>query len=147
MRYDLANPLHRQQLTDRLRQLLDKQTGHVELRELRPLRTLSQNAYLHTLIAYLALQLGEQPADVKREYYKLAANPQTFVLTRPSPITGRPVLRLRSTAALTTGEMTLTIERFRDWAARTAGIYLPSPDEHRRLQDIELQLSRAPRYT
>jgi hypothetical protein len=36
---------------------------------------------------------------------------------------------LRSTAELTTAEMTTAIERFRNWSSAVAGIYLPSANE------------------
>lgn len=42
---------------------------------------------------------------------------------------GKEVTYLRSSAELTTGEMTLSIDRFRNWSASVAGIYLPSSSE------------------
>lgn len=42
---------------------------------------------------------------------------------------GKEVTYLRSSAELTTGEMTLSIDRFRNWSASVTGIYLPSSSE------------------
>lgn len=36
---------------------------------------------------------------------------------------------LRSSADLTKEEMTLSIDRFRNWSSSVAGIYLPSPED------------------
>jgi hypothetical protein len=38
--------------------------------------------------------------------------------------------------------MHLTIERFRDWASREAGIYLPAPNEDRFLEHIQNELDK-----
>lgn len=143
MKYSLSDPLHRQQLRTRLAYLLKKGSGMVELRELRHGRTLRQNAYLHTLLAYFGLQVGEPAEVVKREYYKLAANRATFLTEAVSRVTGQPAQRLRSTATLTTEELSLTIDRFRHWASQEAGIYLPSPDDHRAVEQMELEVERA----
>ena len=44
-------------------------------------------------------------------------------------------------AELSTGEMTISIDRFRNWSAAQAGIYLPAANEHQMLiyaqQEIE----------
>ena len=45
-----------------------------------------------------------------------------------------------------TGEMTLAIERFRDWASQEAGIYLPEPHETEMLEQIEIEIKKHERY-
>lgn len=143
MKYDLSNPLHRGAFTARAQRLAAQGTGLVELREVRPQRSDRQNRYLHAIIAYFAVQVGERAEEVKREYYKLAANRELFAYEAESHVTHRPVIRLRSTASLSTEEMTLSIERFRTWAAQTAGIYLPSPDDEAAIRAMEAEASRA----
>lgn len=143
MKYDLTNPLHRQQFATRAAHLTAQGTALVELREVRHQRSDRQNRYLHALIAYFALQVGEDRETVKREYYKFAANRELFAYEAESRVTHRRVLRLRSSASLTTEEMTLTIERFRSWAAQTAGIYLPAPEDEASLRAMEAEASRA----
>jgi hypothetical protein len=49
---------------------------------------------------------------------------------------------LRSSADLSKEEMTLSIDRFRDWSSQTAGIYLPAANEQEFLASIEYELSR-----
>lgn len=147
MKYNLANPLHRQQLRTRFEALVKRQQGIVELREVKPTRTNRQNAYLHTLISYFALQVGETAEYVKSAYYKQASNKDTFEYVFTDPVTRQTTTRLRSSAVLTTEEMTRTIERFRNWSAAVAGIYLPSPEDHAAITEMELEVERARAWT
>ena len=48
---------------------------------------------------------------------------------------------IRSTASLDTAEMTTAIDRFRNWAA-SVGVYIPSPDEERLVQLMEIEVYR-----
>ena len=53
---------------------------------------------------------------------------------------------LRSSANLDTKEMTTAIERFRNYASKEAGIYLPSPEDLSQLQEIENQTKNNAQY-
>ena len=55
---------------------------------------------------------------------------------------GKEVTYLRSSAELTTGEMTLSIDRFRNWSASVAGIYLPAANEHQMLIYAQQEIQR-----
>ena len=55
---------------------------------------------------------------------------------------GNEVTYLRSSAELTTGEMTLSIDRFRNWSASVAGIYLPAANEHQMLIYAQQEIQR-----
>lgn len=52
---------------------------------------------------------------------------------------------MRSSSELDTAEMTQAIERFRNWAA-SEGIYIPSADEERMVQLMEIEVSRNKMY-
>ena len=97
------------------------------------------------ILSYFACETGNTLEWVKREYYKILVNPETFVREREDPWLGR-VKYLRSSADLDKGEMTLTIDRFRAWSSVEAGIYLPSPDEHRLLELAEMEVERNKEY-
>lgn len=140
MRYDGSNPLHAAQARARLEKLI-KEGKVFDLTEKKPQRTLSQNSYLHVLLSYFACQCGETAEYVKREYFKKLVNPSLFIREKDDRFLGR-VKYLRSSADLTTGEMTLCIDRFRDWASQSAGIYLPSPDEGRLISLMEMEIER-----
>lgn len=144
MRYDGSNPLHAQQARTRLEKMICE--GRIfDLTEKKPQRTRQANAYLHVILSYFASQTGNTLEWVKREYYKILVNPTTFIRERDDPWLGR-VKYLRSSVDLDTGEMALTIDRFRNWSASEAGIYLPSPDENRLLELAEMEIERNKEY-
>ena len=144
MRYDGSNPLHAQQARSRLEKMI-REGRMFDLTEKKPQRTLRQNDYLHAALAYFASQYGETASWVKEEYFKKLVNPGTFIRERDDKFLGR-TKHLRSSADLTTEEMSLCIERFRDWAAREAGIYIPSPEESRMVSLMEMEAERARQY-
>ena len=49
---------------------------------------------------------------------------------------------LRSSSELSQDEMNLSIERFRNWSAKEAGIYLPEPNEQDLLVECEIEIER-----
>lgn len=144
MLYDLSNPLHREGFKTRCNALFKKQCI-VELTEKRP-RTLAQNSYLHVALGYFGIQVGHTVNEVKDWYYKETCNPDLFVRKVTDAVTGNARIKLRSSSDLTTEEMTLSINRFRDWAAQVAGVYIPSPEDHRLIQMMEIETNRNKRY-
>lgn len=141
MKYDISNPLHREQARKRLEALLGKEHGTIELSEVKPQRSIKQNKYLHLLLGFFASEYGETIDYVKEQYFKLAANRSIFLREREDKLAGR-VSYLRSTRDLDKGEMQMATERFRNWSSINAGIYLPSADEHRLLELAEIEISR-----
>lgn len=140
MTYDLSNPLHVQNARARL-ELLAKRGSIVELTEKKPKRSLSQNAYLHVALTFLASQVGETLEWVKREYYKKHCNRDLFLRTKEDSLLGA-VHYLRSSAELTTEEMSLSIDRLRTWAVQEAGIYIPSPEEEAQVAAMQIEAER-----
>lgn len=145
MLYDLSNELHAENFKKRCNMLFKKKCV-VDLTEKKPQRTMSQNAYLHAALGYFGLQIGYTIEEVKTWYFKETCNPELFVRTKTDAITGETRKALRSSADLTTDEMTIAIERFRNWSADKAGIYIPSPEEYRLVQQMEIEVQRAKLY-
>ena len=139
MLYDLKNPLDRDRFKRRCNALFIKQ-GMVELAE-KTQRSSQQNRYLHLLLWYLAMETVNALDYVKEIFYKRAANKELFVREKEDDILGK-VEYLRSSADLSKEEMTLSIDRFRDWSSQTAGIYLPTANEQEFLASIEYEMSR-----
>ena len=81
---------------------------------------------------------------VKRNYYKILCNKDTFVREREDKFLGR-IKYLRSSADLDSAEMSMTIERFRNFAG-AQGIYIPSPDEERLIQLMEIEIEQHINY-
>ena len=104
----------------------------VEVKKKLPNRTLAQNSYLHLLLGYFGSEYGCSLDEAKIDFYKRKAVNKK----------GKEVTYLRSSAELTTGEMTLSIDRFRNWSASVAGIYLPAANEHQMLIYAQQEIQR-----
>jgi hypothetical protein len=139
MLYDLRNPLDRDRFKRRCNALYSKQ-GIVELSE-RTQRSGQQNRYLHLLLGYLAIETSNTLEYVKEVFYKRTANREIFVREKDDAILGK-VEYVRSSAELTKEEMTLSIDRLRDWSSQTAEVYIPEANEHEFLASIEYEMSR-----
>lgn len=143
MLYDGSNPLHAAQARARLERLV-KDGKVFDLTEKKPPKTDRQMGYLHVIIRYYAAMYGCTEAEAKVDFFKTAANLDIFCPNGEKRRDGKP--KLRSTKELDKGEMTLAIDRFRNWASAVAGIYLPAPDEERLLQLAELEMERYKEY-
>lgn len=143
MLYDLNNPLQCENFKVKA-EALAKKGGIVELTEKKPQRTAAQNRYLHSILAYFGLEVGETAEYVKRHYFKLLCNKDIFIREIEDKFLGK-IKVLRSSADLDTMEMTTCIERFRNWAAGE-GVYIPSAEEHLLVQQMEIEVSRNKMY-
>lgn len=144
MIYNLSNPLDVQNAKTRL-ELLIKRGCIVELTEKKQKRSLNQNAYLHLLLGYFASQTGNTLEWVKQQYYKKLCNPDIFIGEREDLFLGR-VKYVRSSADLRTDEMNLSIERFRNWSAAEAGIYLPEATSEAEIAALQVEVERYKTY-
>ena len=144
MIYDLNNILDQDRFKRRCSALY-KEGKVVELSEKKRRRTIPQNAYLHLILGWFAMETGNRLEFVKQEYFKRHINPDLFVIEIEDKHLGK-VQVLRSSRDLDTSEMTTAIERFRNWASSEAGIHLPSPDEQAFLQAIEYEMMRQKEY-
>lgn len=142
MLYDLSDYVARERFTRRCSSLAEK-GSRVELREIAN-RTLSQNAYLHVILGYFAMETGYTLDFVKRNYFKSVCNADLFV-TEVDGKFGRATV-LRSTSELTKEQMSVAIDRFRNWSSAEAGIYLPEANEQEFLRSIEKELDKYSNY-
>lgn len=140
MLYDLNSHIDKDRFKRRCNQLY-KAGGMVELSLRKGTRTLSQNAYLHLLLGWFAVETGNTMQFVKEQYFKRLVNADIFCEKREDRYLGE-VEVLRSSKDLDTGEMTTAIERFRNWSSAEAGIYLPAANETDFLNEIEREVQR-----
>lgn len=140
MIYDTSNPLDKANFLLRAKKLAES-GKMIEMSEKKPRRSLPQNKYLHVILAYFGTQTGNTLEWVKQQYYKKLVNPDLFIREEEDKYLGR-IKVLRSSADLDTAEMSLSIERFRNWAAQEAGIYIPSADEAILIQQMEIEIER-----
>lgn len=142
MQYDLSNALDRERFKARSNHLYKK--GSVVILEEKTGRTLSQNSYIHLLIGVVAMEVGVTLDYAKETYFKRLVNRDIFVVEREDRFCGR-VETLRSSAELTTEEMSMAIDRFKRWGAEN-GIYLPNPGDESLLRNIEIEMGRNKAY-
>lgn len=145
MLYDNSNPLQRENFLERAH-LLASRGEVVELTSKR-VRSLKQSAYLHVILAYFACRYGETPEYIKEEYFKKLVNPDIFVVKIGwDKFLKRQRIRTRSTADITMEEMSVCIDRFRNWSSKEADIYLPTPEEGTLIRACEVEISQTQRY-
>lgn len=140
MLFNLNNPYEHDKFKAYVNRLYAEKAV-VEVKKKLPGRSLSQNRYLHLLLAWFAIETGYNTDEVKVDVFKRKCNADLFVRQRENR-RGETVSYLRSSAELSTGEMTAAIERFRNYASAEAGIYLPSPGEREFLVHIEQEIER-----
>lgn len=144
MIYDTSNPLDKANFLLRAKKLAE--SGKIiEMSEKKPRRSLPQNKYLHVILAYFGTQTGNTLEWVKQQYYKKLVNPDLFIREKEDKYLGK-IKVLRSSADLDTSEFSLSIERFRNWAAQEASIYIPSSDEAILIQQMENEIERNKEY-
>jgi hypothetical protein len=143
MLYDLSNPLQCENFRVKA-EALAKKGVIVELTEKKPQRSSAQNRYLHSILAYFGLEVGETAEYVKKHYFKILCNKDIFIREVDDKFLGK-INILRSSADLDTEEMTTAIERYRNWCA-AQGVYIPSPEEHLMVQQMEIEISRNKQY-
>lgn len=107
-------------------------------------RTISQNAYLHLILGWFALYTGYSMEEVKLDIFKRTCNSAIFRVIHTSK-SGIPVYSVRSTRELTKEEMSVAIERFRNYSANN-GLYLPSAEEKAFLDHIKNELEKSKEY-
>jgi len=112
-----------------------------ELIEKKPKRTISQNNYLHLILSWFAVETGYTKDEVKLEIFKKHVNTDLFYDGEANVKNQVIVIeRWRSTRSLDTKELTIAIDRFRNFSAKEVGIYLPEPLDLALLQQMESEL-------
>lgn len=137
--YDLNTGIDRERFKRRVNALYERRAV-VECSEHKPKRTSPQNRYLHVILGEFAMQTGNTLEYVKTEYFKRLCNPELFVTRRYDELAKREIEQLRSSRDLDTSEMTTAIDRFRNWSAAEAGIYLPAPEDKDWIDFIEREM-------
>lgn len=143
MEYNLDIDYQRREFDERIAELKDARCV-VELHKVYPKRTIQQNKYLHLIIGWWALHYGCTDEYAKRKFFKLECNKDTFLVIRESKA-GNQYYDLLSSKDITTEQMTICIERFRNYCAEH-GCYIPSPDERQYLTYIQREQEKNKKY-
>lgn len=142
-KYELNKPTDLDKFYRYCKQLI-KAGRFVELKTLEN-RSSNQNRYLHLLLGWFSASFGYSLAHTKLRFFKKVSNKEIFFVDTVNKKTGEVYTDIRSTADLTTLEMTLSIDRFRDYSAKN-GLYLPEPNEIQYLTEIEKELDLVKQY-
>lgn len=137
MIYDSNISLDRNRASERVKYLIENKKVF-EIKEKRKIRTLSQNRYLHMILSLWGLEFGYTMEETKQFVFKQEVNPDIFYDGEKEGIV--KIQRWRSTSNLDTNELTLAIDRFRDFSAKQ-GCYLPEPSDMASINEMERQLS------
>lgn len=140
MIFDLSNPYQQKAFLEHVNAFMKNGTT-VELKKKAPKRSLQQNRYLHLLLGYFGSEYGASIDEVKVDFFKRECNREIFERVGINK-KGQTVKYLRSSAELSSTEMTIAIERFRNWSASVPQIYLPSPNEEQFLAYCEQEIER-----
>ncbi len=139
MLFNLSNLVDKQKAITRFKILLDKKAT-IDLTE-KNTRTPKQNKYLHLLINYFACIMGEESEYCKIHHFKIGANKALFEYERINKVTGEFRLALKSSKDLSTKEMTLAIDRFKDYSAKN-GIHLPDATQKDFITEVTQEIER-----
>lgn len=142
MIYNPNNELDCKKAIEKLKNFISK-GQKFELKAKYPKRSISQNSYLHLIIDGFAIETGYTHEEVKQDIFKKIVNTDIFYVGEASgPIKEVIIERWRSTASLNTQEMTLAIDRFRNFASKELGIYLPEPKDLALLEQLEEEIKK-----
>jgi hypothetical protein len=142
MIYDTTNQFQLNQMLDKIKLYISKGKT-IDLKVKQPKRSISQNSYLHLILSWFAVETGYTLEEVKQDIYKKHVNQNLFYEGEATgKIEGIVIERWRSTSSLSKEEMTLSIDRFRNFSSIELGIYLPEPTDLVALQEIERELSK-----
>lgn len=122
---------------------LTRQGKRVDIKAVKPRRSLPQNAFLHLLLGYFGANLGYSLEEAKWLYKRLPGNKELYEYEKD--VGGKPMTFIRSSADLTKDEMTKSIETLRDWSGRM-GYPLPSADDKEALERLENYIEQHEHY-
>lgn len=138
MLFNLNNPYEAEKFKEYCNEQY-KRGGIVEVKRKHKQRSLSQNSYLHLILGFFAVEFGYSLDEVKLDLFKKEVNKEIFIRERTNK-RGDVVKYVRSSADLDREEMTTAIERFRNYSAAEAGLYLPAPNEYEALVYAQQQI-------
>jgi hypothetical protein len=115
----------------------------VEIKEVKPRRSLPQNSYLHLLLGVFGANLGYTLQEAKELYKRLPGNKELYVYTKD--VGGKPMEFTRSSADLNKDEMAKSINTLKEWSAKM-GYPLPDADDTEALMRLENFIEQNERY-
>jgi hypothetical protein len=131
MIFNTKNESDKSKAREYLEKLINKNCVF-ELKERRKKRTNNQNRYLHLILGFFGHEHGYTLEETK-QFYKLVCK-SIYYYEKNN------VNFIKSSKELDTKEMKNSIDMFRDYCSMNLNFYIPSPDEHDFLLQIEQQI-------
>ena len=125
MKYNLQNEYEKNQAISKFKKFLDDKKK-VELKEIKPRRSLSQNAYLHICFTLFAIEFGWTVAQAKEVLKELCP---FMKYEHENKKTGQTIAFYKQTSIMDSKELTEFIEWIRNYS-NMEGCYIPTPDEY-----------------
>lgn len=118
---------------------------NVNMTHLCPKRSDRQNRFLYAILGYFATITGMTVEQVKQDIFKKLVNPEIFC-KEVKDLGNHKINIVRSSKDLTTAEMTLAINRFRNFASSELGIFISSPEDESFILYCEQQINNNKEY-
>jgi len=115
----------------------------VEIKEVKPRRSLPQNAYLHVLLGAFGANFGYSMEEAKALYKRLPGNKDIYI--KHFEQNGVQFEYEVSSAKLDKEQMTKSIETLREWSAKM-GYPLPSAEDREWIMRLENYTEQNERY-
>lgn len=140
MLFALNNPLDCNALLRKVKRDIEQGVTLVEYSH-KISRTNKQNNYYQVVLKVAGARLGLAKEYVEKYYFKGIVNREIFLVReRYDRHRDMMISEYRSSASLTQEEMSLAIDRFRNWLAQEEDIYIPSGDEWRENKRLQAEL-------
>lgn len=121
MKLSLKNKVDQQKAQVYLQKLIALEAD-VELRKVEKSRTTSQNSYLHACLAMFCNETGYTLDEAKQMFANLL--PETLLYEKNG------MQFRRSTSTINTEEMSILIEKIREFSSYQLGLYIPTSEEY-----------------
>ena len=128
MKYDLIKSYDQQKVREYLAKLIESESK-CELKKIHPKRSLSQNSYLHVLFTLWGQEFGYTIDEAKHTIKCAIGYTYNKDLESLNGVIDNPDFYTK-TSEMDSKELTLFIDKIRDWSADACGLYLPSPAEY-----------------
>ncbi len=142
MKFDLASTRESGEammfLTEQIR---DKKK--IDIKVIKPRRSLNQNAYLHLILGEFAMFVGVNMEEAKLLYKQLPGNREIYVYKKE--VQGKEFEFVRSSADLNKEEMMKSIDVLHEWAIKM-GHPLPPATDMAALMRIENDMEKQYKY-
>lgn len=121
MLLDLSNSLDKNKSETYLSKLIER-GAKIELKEIKPSRSTSQNSYIHACFSMISIETGYTLEEIKVLLKQTYGSDLVYVKNNQKFI--------RSTRDLDSSQMSKFIDWIRHFSSEQIGLYIPTPEEY-----------------